>query len=440
MRKNCFTDKIGVIMKKVAIFLLTEAIFLFGLFPAVALDLGVNDAVSLALENNVSIKREEIKLDALERAKKHSWNSISPSLSLSGGVAVPNDTKTYDYSMNIQGRVSLSFSPALFTSIQSAKIAYEQGEMTFEDTKRTISASVISGFYGLLNSKEQIALQKRNLETSKSQWERNKERYNQGRVSEIDVLNAEVGYKSLLPTVENAVVTYENDLASFKQILGIKQDEEIVLKGNLDELVGLKDKKIEITDEQFKNVPSVESLEKKLEAAKTALSASRVGAYSPSISAGWSYNPTWRIKDGNSTDSEGGSLSITATIPLDGFLPWSTGADRIASAKDTISDLEIQLENEKLNVRLSVDSSLRKIKQLQSTLQSQEKTIEVAQKNYEMTEQAYNLGRKSFTELQNASDSLLKNQTTFKSQIYSLVTSILALEKTLGLEFGSLIN
>ena len=43
----------------------------------------LNEAVVLALKNNVSIKREEISLGAAKRASAHSWNSILPSVSVS---------------------------------------------------------------------------------------------------------------------------------------------------------------------------------------------------------------------------------------------------------------------------------------------------------------------------------------------------------------------
>ena len=40
----------------------------------------VDDAVSLALENNISIQRNQLSSDTLERKNKYSWNSVSPSI------------------------------------------------------------------------------------------------------------------------------------------------------------------------------------------------------------------------------------------------------------------------------------------------------------------------------------------------------------------------
>ena len=56
--------------------------------------LSVEDAVKIAKEKNVSIKRQKITLDAALRAKKDSWNSVSPSVAVGASSAVPVDFLT----------------------------------------------------------------------------------------------------------------------------------------------------------------------------------------------------------------------------------------------------------------------------------------------------------------------------------------------------------
>ena len=53
--------------------------------------LTVDEAVELAKKNNVSVARSQITLDAVARAKAHSWNSMSPSASVSASSTVPID-------------------------------------------------------------------------------------------------------------------------------------------------------------------------------------------------------------------------------------------------------------------------------------------------------------------------------------------------------------
>jgi outer membrane protein len=403
--------------------------------PAAARTVTISDAVTLAVQNNVSIKRGALTLEKAKRADAHSWNSISPSLDLSAGTTRPNDTSSYDSTSYIEGKVSVSLSPALITSIQSARLSYEAGRITYAEACRAVELSVRTSFYSLLYENENIKLQERNLETARQQYEQNKAKYDQGRVSELDVLTAEVSYKKLIPTVESARVTWQNDMASFKQLLGVNQNESITLSGSLDDVLSTGTISLETVVSQS---TAVALLEKELAAAKTAVLASRFSAYGPTVSAGWAYEPVTTKTASSSTSKDSGTLSLSVSIPLDGMLPWSSGADTVATAQDTVRDLELQLENEKTTVAVESQSYLRKISQAQAAVVSCQANIELAQKTYDMTAQAYSRGIKDLLSLQDASDSLLEAQVSLKSQAYTLISAVLNLENTLGVPFGSL--
>ncbi len=405
-------------------------------FAQTPLNLTVEKSVEYAVQNNVSIQQGKITLEASRRDKNHSWNSISPSLSASAGLTRPNKTDSYDWSAYVQGSVSISFSPNLFTSIKSARIAYEQGEINYNQAVRKIELSVRETFYGLLYEKDNIELQKRNLETAKSQWENNKAKYNQGRMSELDVLSAEVSYQNLIPKLESAIVTYKNDLAAFKQLLGLDLESEITLSGSLDDAVTSKEITLEGTEI---NSPDLALAEKKVEAAKSSLLSARFSAYSPTISAGWNYQPSLTSKDGVRTDpKDSGSLRLTATIPLDGILPWSSSNDKVDAAKDSVKSQELALQDAKTSLEVDIESSLRQIRQSQSAIKSKESSVELAKKTYEMTLQAYNRGTKDLLSLQDANDSMLSAEVSLKSEQLTLIKSVLELENLIGVEFNSL--
>lgn len=401
--------------------------------------LSLADAVDMALEHNITLARNRISLGATERAQSHAWNSISPSASISGGLSVPDgiggSDSPSDYTAELTGAISLSFSPNLFTSIKSARISYEQGVVSYEQACRTVERNVREAFYALLYEKENITLQERNLQTAKEQYEQNLAKYNQGRMSELDVLSAEVRYKSLQPTVESAHITFANDVESFAQVIGMDGTPQIELQGSLDDVQV--SGRVTLDGVEI-NAPAVVSLEQQLEKAQTALLAARFSAYAPSITARWSHGLSSRPANGERTTADSGSLSLTATIPLDGLLPWSQRADGVAGAKDTIADLELQLADARQSLAVSVQSSLRKIGQSQSSLASRQANVELAQRTYDMTLQAYNRGTKDLLSLQNASDSLLSAQVSLMSDQRALITAVLELEYTIGVPFGTL--
>lgn len=406
--------------------------------------LTVDEAVAMAMEHNITVARNKITLEASARAKSHSWNSVSPSLSVTGGVSAPDGIgdggKPSDYTLTARGTLSLSFSPNLFTSIKSARLSYEQGEITYEQACRTVELNVREAFYGLLYEKENITVQERNLQTAKEQYEQNRAKYNQGRMSELDVLSAEVKYKTLEPTVESAYVTFRNDLDSFKRLLGMDITTVADLQGALDDAVVAG--AVTLDGVEVKS-STVASLEKQLESAQNSLLSSRFSAYAPSLTASWQHGLIPASGEHIATSSQldqAGTLSLTATIPLDGLLPWSSRADGVASAKDKIADLELQLADAEKSLAASTESSLRKIRQSQSSITSKQANVDLAQRSYDMTLQAYNRGVKDLLSLQNASDSLLSAQISLKSEQRTLINAVLELENTIGVPFGTLVS
>lgn len=403
----------------------------------------VDEAVELAKNNNVSIARSQITLEAASRAKSHSWNSISPTASFSASSTLPVDAlsdvdSAYTASIGLSATLSLNLTANLFTSMNAAKIAYESGKLTFSDAVKSVELGVREAFYGLLYERENIVLQERNLEIAKTQYNNNLAKYNQGRLSEIDVLSAEVNYKSKIPTVESARTTFLNDMASFKQTLGLNLDEKIELEGTLDDLINLNEISV---DEKNIHSSSIKQLEYRLESAKNSVTDKRFSAFAPSLNASlnWSDGNWYVGYDGTAPDAQKSAFfRLSATIPLDGLLPWSARNDAIDSAKDNVKDLEFQLENEKKNLTRTVMSSLRSIKQSQESIKYKQANVALAQRTYDMTAEAYNRGTKDLLTLQNANTSLLNAQVSLKSEVLTLIRAVLNLENTIDVDFGTL--
>lgn len=421
-------------MKKV---LLLTTIFLCGMVFCYSQEsirkLTVDDAVILAADNNISLQRQRISLNTLEKKKDTSWNGISPSLSASGNMSIPFEENS-KMSYSISASASLNFTPSLFTAIKTAKLNYENGVTSYENAVRTVELNVRKVFCNLLYTKENIQLQERKLETAKSLYESNLAKYNRGQLSELDLLNSQYNYESTIPTLQSLQINYDNSIATFKQTLGLNQSEEIELVGNIEDFLNIG--KIEI-NKNIEEVPAVKTILANMELAKTQLLTTRFSAWGPSLSASYSYG-----KSGNFESSDlrttGNALSLSLRIPLDGFLPWSNGALSIANQKANLQDLELQLKEKKESTELEIQNSIKKIEQAQAQLNVLENNVELAQKRYNMTLTAYNHGSKDLLTLQNASDALMTARINLSSQKITIFSAILDLENILGVPFGTL--
>ena len=402
----------------------------------------VDDAVILAADNNISLKRQRISLDTLERRNKTSWNSLSPTLSLSGGLTKPLDGIVTDteaqlkYTYNVGASARLSLTPSLYTSIRDAQLKYESGKTSYEDAVRQIELNVRKLFYSLLYTQESMNLQRRNMETARIRYENNRDKYNRGQLSELDLLQSQYSYESLRPNIESAEIAYQNSIASFKQTLGISQDEKIELSGSLSDAVPPESFSV---NQAVDELPSIKKIKASIAQQENSLLATRFTAYSPSVTASYS----WGMNGNDKTEEfkkgqESHSLSLSVNIPLDGYIPWTNGAQNVKNQKAVLQDLQLQLENERTTASLNLQNSIKNILQKQSQMDLIDRNVELAQKTYDMTLTAYNHGSRDLLTLQNSADSLLKAKTDRESKKYELISAVLDLENTLGIPFGTL--
>lgn len=398
--------------------------------------LTIDDAVILAADNNLSLKRNQLALNQLELKDKYSWNSVSPSIGASAQFG--NGLQENSTSLSISGNVSFRLTPSLYSSIKSAKLNYENGITSYENAVKTVEKNVRQIFYSLIYSKENLSLLNRNLETAKQRYDLSQEKFSRGQLSELDLLTTQMNYESLKPSYESAEIAYENSIANFKQLLGINQNEQIELIGNLDEMMNVSINQ-DLLEYNIEELPTVKEIKSKIELAKTNLLATKFSAWGPSISLGYNASKGGQDMTGEFAWADfKQSVSVGVSIPLDGYLPWSNGSLSVSAQKSNLEDLNLQLENEKTTVELTIKKYIKEINQAKSQLSSLQSNVALAQKTYDMTLNAYNYGSRDLLTLQNAADSLLKSKNQLQSQVYNLICKIMDLEFTLGLPLGAL--
>ena len=202
-------------MKKL-LSILVLSVLATGLF-AEELTVTVEQAVELAMQNNIQVHKAERTLAQAERSNRNSWNSASPSISASASLQIPL-MENADMSVSVSGSARLGLTPSLYTSIRSAKLQLEQGQITYEDALRSVELNVRKIFYSLLLSEQTIETQKRSMEAAKRQYETNLAKYNRGQLSELDLFSSQVNYESKMPAVESQENQLVNSMESFKQL------------------------------------------------------------------------------------------------------------------------------------------------------------------------------------------------------------------------------
>ena len=281
-----------------------------------------------------------------------------------------------------------------------------------------------------------MRFRKKSLDTKLTQYRNNQEKFRNGQISELDVMTSRVSYEQQKPTVEQAETTFTNDIAAFKQVIGIDQRIPVKLEGSLDEVLSITGISFQSLPERNVPAPDIQDAQKAVEIARNGILSQRFSAYAPSITASYSYGKTNRsnVDDIATTNS----LSVGVTIPLDGYLPWSSSAVNIAAKKNELEAAKLTLENTKTSTAVQTENYLRKINLAIAQAASLKANVELAETTYEMTKTAYNYGKTDFLNLLNANDAVLSANVSLKSQAYSLISTILELEYLLGIPFGTI--
>ena len=431
-------------MKKIFLFfcsLVFSASVLFAVTKDEPKSITLDKALSLARENNISIKREQILLSAAQRKSAHSGNNFLPSISVSANndIELPDlnggENNSIRNNTGLEGKVSLSIMPEYFASIKKARLDYEAAGISFDESVFEISSQVKEMYFSLIFARQNLAFLKENLETARNQFTQDEERFRRGTLSEIEYLSSKIAYEKIKPELKTQELSFKKDLKAFCNFIGI-EDEEIILSGSLEDFIrqysSLFDTSMkENVAENIRNgnVNSIKNLEKQIESAQKGVSMSRLSAYAPSVNLSYSVSPViygeeqGRIKQ---------SASIGISIPIENFFSFSKGADAIKEAQDGVKDLQLQLIEKKLNVNTEFNHIIKSLAQKEETIASYKEFVALAQSNYSTAKYAYSKGMTEFLSMQNASKENLEAKLNLQSELLETLKLYILLEKLSG--------
>lgn len=407
--------------------------------------LRVEDAVTLALDNNAGLRQSEIAVRAAQRALDLSWGGLVPGLSLGAGASRPNvpSPGNTTSTVTINGSVStaLTLTTAVIGTMQVDRVLYDQAQLAYQTARRSVELSVRKAYYALLIAHENIAVLQKSVDTAQKNYDQTEARRKAGLAPELDSLTALVALEKLKPTLDSAQVAYESQLADFRQLLGMDQAQVPTLTDSLDSATPLAAEDASTPTPaqlaaQIDASPTVTALQMSLNLAKAKEAAARRSMYYPALTLGMSYRPT--SSDNAATWKDAGSISATATFALDAMLPWSQASQTAAAAGDSVATLAISLAEARTGAELQVRSLTRRIDQARSSLKALRLNATLAERTYALTEEAYRFGTKDVLSLQNAQDNLQSARLQVLSQLNTLISAALDLEYAVGVPFGTL--
>lgn len=437
--------------------------------------LTLDDAVDYALKNSRTLKSDDIDLEIKKRASDNSWNVFLPSLSLSGTMSRANEYSPSSAAMAQMGSTlswlaaggtgtpaavaddyekeedrwstvgvfsaSWSFNPAYLAQIKSAKLNYEGGKITWEQSQKTTILNIKKLFYGLLLQQENLKIQRETLENARQRYIQAQANFRNGLVPEISLLQTQVNYENTRPTVNTAEQTYRQNVDTFAFLLGLPVGTDIELSGSIEPTYV----DVDVDDLIAKygnNDLDIKSLQNNMDVIDESMIALNLGVWVPSFALSYGWQPAYIGADGawhfykgigkNDEWYDSGTLSLTLAWNITNMLPWSSTQQQIKDLKQNRAKLEISMETLKENQKVEVRKAVDSLTQAREQIDAMGRTVDVAKRAFDMQTRSYRNGTTELLDLRDTESSYNQSKLGLLNQKMNYITALLDLENTLN--------
>ena len=435
--------------------------------------LTVERAVELAKENSKTLKSAEIDLEMKKRASQYSWNVFLPKVQASFSAArtteldldqansmigmanalgqiasalpggkpyVPQEliTEKEKYHWALVGEVSasLNLSLAYISKIRAAKVDYECGKITWEQSQKQTLMNIKKLFYGLLLQQESLGVKKATLENARQRATQAEANYRNGLIPELRLLNAQVTYENQKPEVESAQQALNQAMDNFVFMIGLPVGTKIQLEGSIEPTY------VNVTSDELLEKYAASSLDYQnlkgsIDSLRLNLSAMNLSSYTPALVLSYNYQPMKTFVSDDSKWNDQGKFAASLVWNLTDMLPFSANRQKAADVKANLRKLELKMEtlveNQKVQVKKAVDT----LNQAREQIDSMGRNIALAQRAYDSSARSYRNGTTELLDLRDSESQLNQAKLGQLNQKFNYISALMDLEYTLNADLSS---
>lgn len=434
----------------------------------------LDDAINTSLENNREIIIAKMNIQKSEAAVSEAFGYALPSVDLSANFAhflkkpktpfpdfeallgnatysilfdegvIPRDDNkfkpvgyslqsfvlTNSYETKVQVTQAL-FNSAVFRGIGASQIYLD---LSTEEYKRITASTILNvkkAFYGVLLLKQVLQITNESYINAQDNLRNVNALYSQGLVSEFDALQAEVNVENIKPVVQQMENNLKSAIDGLKIVLGIPQNEEIDVEGELiytREPIPEEEESILIAQQ---NNHSIKSLQIKMEVDDAFIDLDR-SEYWPSVYAFGNYTYAGASDKWNFQNYSSAMVGVTLSMNL--FMGHQT-KNRVEQRLISLKQTEQQIFQYKDAITIEVKSKINELKRVEQILEAQERNVVVAEKAYKIAVARYNEGTGSQLEVQNAEIALKQAKMNRLQSVYDYLIARSSLDELLGVTY-----
>jgi outer membrane protein len=416
----------------------------------------LEDAITIALENNYTLKQAQNNLDLAKTEVKSAKMDLAPSLSasMSGSRNIGrqfntttgqiDDQATNSFSSSVGARVTLFDGFRNIQNLRRSEVNEKYTQKNLERTREDIIFNTASAFLQVLLDQRLLTIAQENLEASQKQLEQVKAQVEVGARPSVDLYNQE----STVANNELEVIRRENTLA-YNRIDLIRllrmdplkdyefDDPEIEAEKITAKPVSLE----QMVQQALQNRSDLRAQELLIQTRKHDLNISKAGLY-PTLSfdAGVSSRYNDRLLSRVTMQSVSftdqffdqninRSLSLSLNIPI--FSNFNNKLN-IERSEVNLRNAQLTLEDQKLGVQQEVRQAYNDYIALAKELESTQKALRAAQRTYETQQERYKVGASTLIELSQANASFVEAQSNRARTIINFIFQEKLLDYYLG--------
>ena len=438
------------------ILLATVALCAFGIAKAQnaqaakdTLTLTLDKALTIALDENPTIKvaAEEIALKKV--AGKEAWQSLLPEASIAGSLdhtikAAEMKLNDMSFKMGQDGtntaNAGLSinlplFALAVYRTMSMTKTDIELAVEKSRASKLDLVNQVSKAYYQLMLAQDSYDVLLGSYKLAEDNFNIVNAKYEQGAVSEYDKISAEVQMRSIKPNVISAGNAVTLSKLQLKVLMGVTADVDIEIADNLGNYeTELFANELNQPAANLNNNTTMKQLDLNRKMLNQNIKSLRAN-FMPTLGMNYSYqyqslyNEDWNILDYNWSGSS--ALMFTLSIPLykaSNFTKLKSNRIQIRQLEQNRLDTERKLNMQITSYQNNMAASSEQVVSNRENVMQAQKAVQIAGKRYEV-------GKGTVLELNTSQVQLTEAELTYNQSIYDYLVAKADLDQVLGKDY-----
>ncbi|MEE0267008.1 MAG: TolC family protein [Bacteroidales bacterium] len=436
-----------------SIFLLTQSTYAQAPESSQTLELDLETALTIAHDNNPTIKIAELEIERVDYAKRETLGNLLPSLSASGQYtnnimkSVMFMPESFSAMMGGQKYMEIGYKNSYTATVSAAlpivnfalweQIKSKQNEIDIiieksRASKIDMTKQVKDAYFAVLLAKNSLNVLERSINNAKETLKTTKTSYEQGMVSEYDYIRAQVQVNNLNPTYISAKNGLDLAILQLKMILSLPTNQEISLKENLEDFsnkvteINLNENTAEYNSDLRQLDLNIVSLQNSLRLVNS--------QHLPSLSAFGQYSYLTQAEDYNFADYNwvgSAAVGLQLNIPI---FNGRTVVNKAKQIKISLQELQLQKEYLKEGIDLQIQAAINSMNAAKEQLEANKDAIKQAERGYEIAKVRYQTGAGTILELNDSELSMTQANLTYQQSLYDYLIAQTNLEKVLGKE------